>query len=178
MTNRFLKAMPYIFEHEGFGTYTNDAKDAGGPTAWGVSLRFLKSINKDIDGDGDCDFMDIKALTKENAMDIYFDNFWRNLYDKLSEKLGIKLFDVAVNAGHTRSSKLLQTALNKLGSKLVVDGAIGQNTLAEVAKYSESSLLTAYCQSQKEFYESIVKNNPTQSKFIKGWTKRSQWIPA
>lgn len=175
MTLRFLKAMPFIFEHE--GGYNDVKGDKGGATNWGVSLKFLRSINKDIDGDGDIDFMDIQKLTKENAEQIYFDNFWKNLYDKVSEKLGIKMFDVAINAGSTRSNKLLQTALNKLGSKLVVDGAVGQTTLTEVAKYSENAILANYVQSQKEFYDNIIKADPTQEKFRKGWMNRAEFIP-
>lgn len=175
MTERFLKAMPYIFEHE--GGYNDVKGDKGGATNWGISLNFLKSIKKDIDGDGNVDYMDIKKLTKENAMNIYFDNFWRNLYDKITEKLGIKLFDVAVNAGHNRSSKLLQIALNKLGSKLLVDGAIGNTTIGEINKYTESNILKAYCQAQTEFYDSLIKADPSQEKFRKGWLKRAAWLP-
>ncbi len=175
MTQRFLKAMPYIFEHE--GGFNSTVGDNGGATSFGISLVFLKSINDDINHDGHVDWLDIKSLTKDQAEELYWDNFWKPLYDKVTERLGIKMFDVAVNAGNSRSNKLLQTALNKLGSKLMVDGVIGQTTFGEAAKYSEDSILAAYCQSQKEFYEGIVKANPTQAKFLKGWTNRSQWLP-
>ncbi len=175
MTERFLKAMPFVFEHE--GGYNDVKNDKGGATNWGVSLRFLRSINKDIDGDGDVDFMDIKKLTKENAMEIYYNNFWKNLYEKLPEKLAIKLFDTGINAGTTRSNILLQRALRSLGSNIKEDGAIGQLTMNELVKYNEKQLLISYCKVQKDFYDSIIQKDPTQEKFRKGWHNRAKFIP-
>ncbi len=50
---KFLKAIPFIFEHE--GGYNNITGDHGGATNWGVSLRLLKSLNDDINHDGKID---------------------------------------------------------------------------------------------------------------------------
>ncbi len=177
MTPRFEKAVDYVFEHEG---KFNDVKnDKGGVTSWGISLRFLKTIGAqgDIDGDGDVDWLDIKKLDKEHAESIYYNNFWKPFYDVIQEKLGIKVFDTAVNAGHSRAHKLLQQSLNDLGSKLVVDGMIGRTTLSECVKYKELDVCKRYSANQKKFYDSLVVNDPTQVKFIKGWTKRAMWLP-
>lgn len=48
------------------GGYVDDPNDAGGATNWGISLRFVKQsgVDLDIDGDGDIDAEDMKALTK------------------------------------------------------------------------------------------------------------------
>lgn len=176
MTERFLKAMPYIFHHEGG---FNDIKgDGGGATNYGVSLRFLQSIKEDVNHDGVVNSLDIKQLTKEDAQEIYYDNFWKPMYEtKLPERLAIKMFDVAVNAGTTRSNILLQRALNNLGSKLATDGVLGNITFGEVAKYDETTILNQYCKAQSAFYDAIVANDPSQKKFIVGWHNRSMFLP-
>lgn len=179
MTERFIKAIHYVFEHEGL---LNDVKgDKGGITNYGISLAFLKTLSiaeGDLDNDKDIDANDIKKLDIEHAQEIYFNNFWKPFYDSMSyEKLAIKLFDVGVNAGTGRSNKLLQTSLNNLGSKILVDGLIGKTTLSEILKYTEQDVLKSYCKTQADFYNNIVKNDPTQKKFINGWLNRAKWLP-
>ncbi len=179
MTNRFKKGIEEVLIHEGL---LNDTKgDNGGITNFGISLVFLKTLSLeegDIDDDNDIDRDDIKKLDLEHAKEIYYDNFWKNYYDTIdSEKLAIKLFDVGVNAGTDRSNKLLQLTLKSLGSKIEVDGLIGRNTLGEIKKYKETDILKSYCKVQADFYNNIVKKNPSQKKFINGWLKRAAWLP-
>jgi lysozyme family protein len=174
-TARFLKAVEETLFHE--GSYNNRVTDKGGATNWGVSLRFLKAIKKDCNGDGRIDWLDIKGLSKENAIDIYWLNFWRPIYDVVPARLGAKVFDTAVNAGHARAHKLLQQTLNQLGSKIKADGLVGNVTLSECAKYAEADILKIYCVQQKSFYDSLVKEDPSQVEYIKGWTNRAKWLP-
>ncbi len=175
MTNRFLKAMIHVFLHE--GGFNNIKEDGGGATNWGISLVFLKSIGKDVDGDGDTDWLDIKSLTKDEALELYWDNFWKPLYDRLPERIATKIFDTAINAGHLRAHSILQQALNSIGIETVVDGVVGKQTIDNITKCSEYELLRAYSNSQLTFYNSIVSRKPEQKKFLKGWTNRANWLP-
>jgi lysozyme family protein len=175
-SERFLKAMPYVFEHE--GGFNNHVSDKGGATNWGVSLRLLKTLKKDIDGDGDIDYVDIQKLTKENATQIYFDNFWRNLYDRIPyERLAIKMFDTCINTGTVESNILLQRSIAGLGGKIKVDGAIGTETMTELIKHNEFDLCHGYCLAQKNFYDSLIKKDYTQEEFKQGWYNRAAWLP-
>jgi lysozyme family protein len=179
MTTRFLKAMPYIFQHE--GGYSLTTGDSGKNTNFGISLTFLHGLSLaegDINHDGKIDYIDIQKLDKEHAEELYYNNFWKPYYETMPERIAIKMFDTGVNGGTSRSVKLLQTALNTLGSHIPVDGLIGKTTLAEVTKYNESILLTQYCKSQTAFYDDIVAAKPDQSKFINGWHNRANFIPA
>lgn len=175
MTERFLKAVEDTLLHE--GGFNDIREDKGGATNWGVSLRFLKTINRDVDGDGDVDWLDVKKLKKEEAIDIYWDNFWRPLYDKLPARLGAKTFDTAVNAGHHRAHVLLQRAIAGAGALIQIDGMPGSQTITAALSLPEEKILAAYSAEQLKFYLGLVEAKPDQVKFINGWTRRANWVP-
>ncbi len=175
MTEKFNNAIPHIFEHEGG---FNDVKfDKGGATNWGISLRFLESVKVDVNGDGLINWLDIKALTKDHATELYYLNFWKNYYETFPQRLATKLFDMSVNMGSSRANKILQEALNALGSNIPIDGMIGRGTLGEVVKFDEKTILGKICTMQSLFYTSIIDRDPTQKKFQKGWENRAYWLP-
>lgn len=179
MTERFLEAIDYVFEHE--GGFNNVKGDKGGATNWGVSLRFLKSIGVDINGDGHVDWLDIKLMTKEQAEMIYWNEFWKPFYDSIPKRLAIKIFDTAVNACHPRAHKLLQMSLNDISGVtplLVVDGVIGKKSFDLIPTIKEENILAMYCIEQKKFYEGLAQADPEQSKFLAGWRNRAKWLPA
>lgn len=174
-TSNFLNAIPYVFLHE--GGYNNVKNDGGGATNWGISLVLLESLHDDINHDGKVDYLDIQCLTKEQAEDIYFNNFWKPFYDKIPARLADKVFDTAVNMGNLKANILLQKSLNKLGSNIPVDGLLGDVTLAEVSKYNVATILASYCQAQKDYYDAIIKSKPDQIKFKDGWYARASFLP-
>lgn len=174
-SQRFINVIGDILQHE--GGYNDIKNDSGGATNFGVSLKFIKSINEDINNDGRVDWVDIKQLTKEKAIEIYWENFWKPMYDTMPKGIGEKVFDVAVNAGPSRAHKLLQQAVNKLGGKLSVDGVIGNVTLSLLTKYTSESLMNAYIAEQMEFYHNLVKAAPKNQMFLKGWINRANYNP-
>lgn len=179
MTDRFLEAIEDVFEHE--GGFNNVKGDKGGATNWGVSLRFLKSIGVDLNGDGHIDWLDIKIMTKEQAEMIYWNEFWKPFYDTIPKRLAIKTFDTAVNAGHSRAHKILQLALNDISGVtplLTVDGVIGKKSFDLIPTIKEENILAMYCIEQKKFYEGLAQADPEQSKFLAGWRNRAKWLPA
>lgn len=174
MTTKFMTACLHTIQME--GGFNDIKQDKGGATNYGISLRFLKGINEDIDGDGVITYLDIKKLTKDQAISIYHDNFWKAIYEKMPDKLAAKVFDVSVNAGSSRAHILLQRALNKIGAKLTVDGLIGNATLTEIAKYTDQAIVNAYCEVQLEFYKGLVARDASQSIFLAGWTNRAKYL--
>src|SRR3972149_6708748 len=78
MTMRFSAAVEQVLEHEGL--LSNDPRDPGGITNFGISLRWLKSIGTilgDIDKDGDVDAHDVAAPSRTQAKELYWLKFWR-----------------------------------------------------------------------------------------------------
>lgn len=81
------------------GGYVNDPEDPGGETHFGISKRAYPNL-------------DIKALTSEQAKDIYFRDYWvpAGCGHIADEAMAILMFDCAVNQGVDRARKLAAKA--------------------------------------------------------------------
>jgi lysozyme family protein len=110
----FRKAIVVLLDHE--GKFSNHPNDPGGPTKYGISLRYLKTLGEfgDFDGDGDVDVDDIKLLTIERSSFIYQREWWNRFRYNLinDDEIATKVLDWSVNMGPLTAHKLLQRALN------------------------------------------------------------------
>lgn len=174
---------------EGGATETNDPTDHGGDTKFGITqveanthLTDLKNLYQwdGIMGD----------LTLDMAMWIYSTFYWAPLnldnIIQVAPLLAHKLFDIGVNLGPGVAGKWLQQALNvfsknqSLYNNLVIDGGIGNVTLAALNTYLNSRnltnatwhLLVAIGGQQINRYITIAINDTTQERFEDGWEDR------
>lgn len=145
----FEKAVELIFKHE--GGYVNNPKDPGGETKYGISKRSYP-------------YLDIKNLTKLQAKEIYYKDYWlASSCDKMSYEAGVSVFDMSVNAGVKTSIKLIQKALG-----VKADGIIGPITLGAINK-SDNKLFIRFAWQRQLYYQALG----TFSTFGKGWTNRN-----
>lgn len=171
----FEKAFPYILKHE--GVYSDNPNDPGGPTKYGVSLRYLMSNKEtgDINGDGVINADDIKNLTIAQAGVLYSDGFWKpnKLYQINDQAIATKALDMYVNMG-PYAGRIIQRAINNiLKNCLVVDGILGIKTFNAINLLKPKSLMTEICKECVEFYTSLVKEKPKLEVFLKGWLVRA-----
>lgn len=97
------------------GGYSNDPKDPGGETKYGVSKRAHPTE-------------DIKNMTLERAKEIYRKNYWEKVRgDIIPAPLDAYVFDAAVNQGVDASIKMLQRVLD-----ITQDGVFGLTTQKRV----------------------------------------------
>lgn len=117
------------------GAYVDDPNDPGGPTNFGISLRFAGSIGLDLDGDGQTTNHDILALTREIAIDAYRKHFYEKLRCDDYDDPGVALmvFDGGVNQGVRTMAKILQMA-----ARATPDGAVGPKTVGAVSRWSKN----------------------------------------
>ncbi|NGX42277.1 MAG: hypothetical protein K940chlam7_00555 [Chlamydiae bacterium] len=160
--NRFALSLKVVRRWE--GGLVDHPSDPGGMTKWGISLRFLRAIKIDINGDGVIDGQDIRSLTEKQVEMIYHDHFWSKCYcDFLPAGVDLAVFDCGVNQGPNRAKRFLQKAL-----KVKVDGRVGPITLAAVSKADSSDLLGEFMVRRAIHYSSLVN----MTIFGLGWFRR------
>jgi lysozyme family protein len=143
--------------------YVNNPADKGGETNFGISKRSYPSL-------------DIKNITQEKAIEIYYKDFWKPIKaDEIKSALvAAKLFDMAVNMGASQAVKILQRAYNIISrSDLIVDGVIGNRTLAAINGVEELSLLSSLAAENVLFYKGLIDKDPSQNVFKEGWFRRA-----
>ena len=153
----FDKAVEVILKHE--GGYVNDPVDPGGETNMGISKRAYPYLN-------------IKELTKKDAKDIYFKDYWlKAKCSKLPEELRMIYFDMVVNMGKSRAVKILQKAITAKGVKTAVDGGIGPQTISNALKSGlEPDRLRSY---RVKYYADLISRKPKLEKYWFGWYRRA-----
>ena len=153
----FDKAVEVILKHE--GGYVNDLVDPGGETNMGISKKAYPYLN-------------IKELTKKDAKDIYFKDYWlKAKCSKLPEELRMIYFDMVVNMGKSRAVKILQGAITAKGVKTAVDGGIGPQTISNALKSGlEPDRLRSY---RVKYYADLISRKPKLEKYWFGWYRRA-----
>lgn len=170
------------------GGFTNDPLDRGGMTYLGVSRRFfpdwkgwekidaILSQNRTPDLNDKVDLMPLAA-------DHYKVNFWDIFKGDqiLSQQVAEEVFDTGVNMGVRFGIKILQRALNLLNRNqqswpnIAVDGICGSgtlNTLNLCLQKDEQILLVILNVLQGMRYIEIMENDPSQTRFCRGWFSR------
>jgi lysozyme family protein len=168
----FAEALPFVLLHE--GGFSDDPADHGGRTNFGITQRALGAFRLEHP-----DLVlpaDVADLTEDEAGVVYHADYW--CFDGIeSQRVATKAFDMAVNMGLRRAVKLLQTALNANGARLVVDGLYGGRTEAAVNAADEALLLRQLVSASAAYYRSIIERNPSQSRFAAGWLTRASALP-
>ena len=166
----FEKAHAFVARME--GGFVDDPADPGGTTNYGVSLRFLKTQGLevgDIDGDGDIDADDIRALTPERAAGVLRRSFWDVFpLDNVPDPLALAVYDTAVNMGVGQARKLTQKALS-----VEADGRWGPRTWEAVKNCSAPHIVAIFLvRARRARYAALIRNNPALGKFSRGWENR------
>lgn len=166
MRDNYAQALNYVLQSE--GGFINDPDDSGGATNKGITLAVFKEYKRN----NHLTLEDLKNISNSDVYDIYKKLYWDRVYaDNLNSGCDYACFDFAVNAGVARSVKLAQGVV---GAN--VDGIMGPATLALCNRVDTLFFINAFSNSKREFYESIVKNKPTQEKFLKGWLNRIEIV--
>jgi lysozyme family protein len=131
--------------------YVNDPLDPGGETKWGISKRSFPDL-------------DIKNLSRSDAYNIYYLQFWLKIDgDKLRKGIAYQVFDFAVNSG-------IQTAIRQLQRALGVaeDGFFGPVSRSKLYDTPYYELIINFAAVRIE-YMTRLKNWDHDSK---GWARR------
>lgn len=153
----FAAAAAFVLAPMIEGGYVNDPRDPGGETNFGISRRAYPDL-------------DIKALTKEEALEIYKRDYWDAVRaDDLPPAIALAVFDAAVNQGRSPAIQLLQRAVGT-----AVDGVLGPITLAEVQGADQHLLLIEYLGWRARRYHGTHHADT----YIRGWMNRLFYLQA
>ena len=156
----FPRALQRVLAHE--GGYINHPSDPGGATNRGVTFRVYDAYRRR----KGLPTQDVRRITADEIAEIYKLQYWDVVKaDELPPGVDYVLFDGAVNSGPSQSIKWLQRALGNV----VVDGVMGQATLAAVAGHnSMPRLIDAICDRRMAFLKALR----TWGTFGRGWSAR------
>jgi len=144
------------------GGFVNDKDDNGLATYKGISSRFNPEY---------ADKIKNKTLTDSEAKSI----FKRKYYDTMkiayinNARLRYQMADHSINAGVKTSTRMLQQTIGTKQTGNITNDDIKKVNLADESKVP---IVDRYKQLRRDYYNAIVRKNPTKSKFLKSWMRR------
>ncbi len=167
----FTSAIAFVLPHEeefarghwgdeAFVVPENVAGDNGGVTKYGIDQASHPHV-------------DVANLTKEQAVEIYHQEWLLHRCDLLPPKLAVADFDVWVNGG--QASVWLQEAYNTThpnATPLKVDGVLGPTSLAALASAYQSVILDAFLAERDARFRTLAAKYPNDRQFLSGWLQR------
>ena len=149
MDKNFKMALEFVIRWEGF--ISNDVRDPGGMTLWGISYRSHKEAVLEMERLIN-DLPQKKDEAFKIAEDIYYNNYWlKSGCDKLPSPFNIIVFDTAVNLGRSRAKEFFDECFN-------------YNTVENLGTFSWQDYLFR----RIAFYTKCKNANI----YLKGWTNR------
>ena len=137
-TPRFDAFIPWILEWEtefysdGRVRTEHDPDDPGGTTRYGIDQRSHPHV-------------DVEHLTKDEAIEIYFNEWFDSGAEDMEPKLGEAYFNACVNAGKGRADKLMIESGGDVKKFILAQGA---------------------------WYRRLADAKPSSRKYLKGWINR------
>jgi lysozyme family protein len=155
-----------IFKWE--GGFVDDPTDRGGTTNMGITLATWRKVGYDKDGDCDIDADDIRLLTPTDARFIlrkYYWNRWQadNILVQAIANILVDWLWASGKWGIIIPQRIL---------KVTDDGIVGPATLNAVNTFDNDKFLEQVYEARVSFIQGIIKNDPSQEKFEKGWMNR------
>lgn len=162
--SNYDKAIAFTLKWE--GGYVNDPQDKGGETYRGISRK----NNPNWKGWAVVDSLkpktgDILPELEEHVKAYYKEKYWGRIGEITNPGLAAFLFDWNVNSGY-HSVAALQRIIDSKD-----DGVLGNNTITKANAF-KGEIVKELIAARRKFVSDIVRRQPTQNKYLKGWLNR------
>lgn len=153
---------PFILRWE--GGFVDDPLDRGGATNKGITIGTFRNFYGQ-----DATVEQLKNITNEQWLHIFKCGYWDKWKadDIDNQSIANIVVDWAWASGTVTSIKQVQKILG-----VAVDGIVGNNTLTAINTAGQRDLFDRIHGKRIEFIENIVKRDPSQARFLKGWKNR------
>ena len=157
--------IPFILKWE--GGYVHHKNDKGGATNKGVTYKIWVDYCKK--NGKEASLVTLRKMTNAEWVEIFKTSYWEAW--KADCIMSQRVANICVDWSWMSGAK---TAIKKVQKMLGVtaDGIVGSKTLASINGHSADALFGMIKEERKKFYESIVRKDPTQQIFLKGWLNR------
>jgi lysozyme family protein len=165
MRLNFDPSLKCVLEDEGGND--DDPVDRGGRTSRGITQREYNawcSLHRSPTGD-------VWRATPATIEAIYQQQYWLPYCDALPLGIDYMYFDMNVNHGTSRATKLLQQALD-----VGVDGFLGVVTMHAALNANPKLLIQSITEKRIAFYKAIEAGNASQKRFDRGWMNRASAV--
>lgn len=152
---------PFILKWE--GGFVNDPLDKGGATNKGITIAtFRQFYGKDATVE------QLKRITDEQWLHVFKAGYWdRWQADRIINQAVANILVDWVWASGVHGIKIPQRILG-----VTEDGIVGEKTIAALNAQNPAGLFAKIHAERIKFVDDIVRRNPTQARFIKGWKNR------
>lgn len=158
------------------GGYVDHPNDRGGPTKYGITITSYQEYIGNV-----CPptAAQIKSISKALAEKIYYTLYYvRPNIINLPALIQPIMLDMAVNHGRSGAVKILQKALKAAGYDTGrQDGIIGTQTINKATQAVTdlgTDFINCLVNQRLSYYRKIIKTDPTQAVFEKGWIARAE----
>jgi lysozyme family protein len=158
--------IPFILKWE--GGYVHHKKDKGGATNKGVTYKTWEAYCKKKKKGKDASLTTLRKMTNAEWMEIFKTGYWDAW--KADSIVSQRVANICVDWSWMSGIKVIKKVQKMLG--LTADGIVGPKTLACINGHSEDALFGQIKELRKKYYENVVKKDPSQQIFLKGWLNR------
>lgn len=168
MTTRFDTCLQFVLARE--GGFVNDPHDRGGATNKGITQAVYDLWRKE----HGLEPRSVAEIDDEEVATIYRAKYWESSRcGTLPEPIDLFVFDSAVQHGPRKAIQFLQRSMGVTDTGYF--GPLTMTALRRETEAGEVRMLAQACMAhRREFYDAIVKYDPTQGRFANGWANRME----
>lgn len=167
---KFDNSIEYVLQNEG-----GYCIDDGGPTNFGIVIDDVAKF-RGVPASS-LNASDMKALSKQEALAIYRQQYWAPLVlDFVNDQnIATSILDIGVNKGLGVGARYAQKVCCLLGHEVVVDGKIGTLTIQALNACDPAQFIRQIEGLDVAGYEALIANNPHKyARYRIGWERRAK----
>ena len=149
--------------------FANDPDDTGGATMVGVTIGTYRSYCR-YKGWRNPTVQDLKNIPYKVWRDIVYTMFWNKWKADTIENQ--KVANMVVDWVWHSGAGTIKKVQSLLG--VTADGIVGPKTIAKLN--ATPDIVDKVYAARKAYFDNIVKNNPSQKKWLKGWMNRLNYV--